>query len=115
LGKSIFVFSGKEVSMVAWIDLARLAAGLNVLLLCVLGYVWGRNYYQIRSKHTLGNLLFAAFLLAENALALYFYLIHQDLSVWFSTAVPVIAWQAMMALHVLETFGLAFLVWVTWD
>lgn len=101
--------------MAVWVDIARLAAGLNVLLLAVLGYVWGRNYYQIRSKQTLGMLMFSLFLFGENALALYYYLIDPDLSVWFSTAVPAIAWQAMMALHVLETLGLAFLAWATWD
>lgn len=101
--------------MAVWVDVARLAAGLNVLLLAVLGFIWGRNYYRIRSKHTLGMLLFSLFLLGENALAVYFYLINPDLSVWFSTQVPDIAWHAMLTLHVLETLGLVFLVWVTWD
>lgn len=101
--------------MVVWVDIARIAAGLNVLLLGVLVFVWGRNYYSIRSKHTLGMLLFALFLLGENALAVYYYLLDPTLSVWFSTKVPAIAWQAMLALHVLETLGLAFLAWVTWD
>jgi len=29
--------------------------------------------------------------------------------------VPPIAWRGMMALHVLQTLGLLFLVWITWD
>jgi len=38
------------------------------------------------------------------------------LSAWFaSEAVPPIAWRGMMALHVLQTLGLLFLVWITWD
>lgn len=101
--------------MAVWVDIARVSAGLNVLLLAILVFVWGRNYYAIKSKHTLGMLMFALFLLGENALAVYYYLIDPTLSVWFSTAVPEIAWQAMLTLHVLETLGLAFLVWVTWD
>lgn len=101
--------------MAVWVDVARIAVGLNVLLLCVLGFVWGRNYYRIRSKHTLGMLLFSAFLLGENVVTLYYYLLDPELSIWFNTAVPAIAWRTMMLFHVLETLGLAFLTWVTWD
>jgi len=101
--------------MVGWIDLARAAVTLNVLLLGALIYVWGRNYYRIRSKHTLGLLVFGVLLLGENASAAYFYLLDPLLSVWFSTAVPDPAWQAMVLLHLLETVGLAVLAWVTWD
>lgn len=101
--------------MAVWVDIARIAVGLNVLLLSVLSVVWGRNYYNIRSKHTLGLLLFSVFLLGENVLALYYYLIDPDLSVWFSSDVPDIAWRAMMLFHVLEALGLAFLTWVTLD
>jgi len=101
--------------MVGWIDLARVAVSLNALLLGVLIYVWGRNYLSLRSKHTLGLLLFAVLLLGENVFALYFYLLDPLLSVWFQDAVPDPAWQAMVVLHVLETFALAVLAWVTWD
>ncbi|MFB6282174.1 MAG: hypothetical protein ABEH40_09155 [Haloferacaceae archaeon] len=101
--------------MSVWVDAARVATGLNVLLLAALGYVWGRNFVAVRTKHTLGLLVFAAFLLAENAFAFYYYLLDPTLSVWFSTQVPVVAWRAMMLLHGLETVGLLFLTWVTWD
>lgn len=101
--------------MSIWVDMARAATGLNVLLLATLGYVWGRNYLAVRTKHTLGLLLFSVFLLAENAFAFYYYLLDPTLSVWFSSSVPVVAWRAMMLLHALETIGLAFLTWVTWD
>jgi hypothetical protein len=98
-----------------WSTVARISVVLNVLLLLGLGYVWARNYLQFRSKHTLGLLVFSLLLLAENACALYYYLVDPTLSVWFATAVPDIAWRAMMLLHVLETFALLFLAWVTWD
>ena len=101
--------------MVGWIDLARVAVGANILLLAVLIYVWGQNYYQIRSKHTLGLLVFALLLFGENAIALYFYSLDPLLSAWFSTQVPDPAWQAMMALHSFETVALAVLAWITWD
>jgi hypothetical protein len=101
--------------MVGWIDLARVSVSLNVVLLGALIYVWGRNYLDIRSKHTFGLLLFGVLLLGENAFALYFYLLDPLLSVWFSTAVPDPAWQALVLLHLLETVGLAALAYVTWD
>lgn len=101
--------------MSLWFDVARVSHALNLLLLVGLGYVWVRNYLEFRSKHTLGLLLFSVFLLLENGFALYIYMVDPDLSVWFSSAVPAIAWQAMMVLPVLEAIGLAFLLWVTWD
>lgn len=98
-----------------WPTVARVSVVVNILLLLGLGYVWARNYLQFRSKHTLGLLVFSLLLLAENACALYYYLVDPTLSAWFATAVPAIAWRAMMLLHVLEMFALLFLAWVTWD
>jgi hypothetical protein len=101
--------------MSIWIDLARVATGLNLLLLALLASVWLRNYRQVRSKHTLGMVVFAALLFAENGFALYFYQLDPLLSVWFSTQVPDPAWQAMLLFHVLETLAIGFLAWVTLD
>ena len=98
-----------------WLDLARVTTTANVLLLVGLTYVWLNNYRQFRSKHTLGLSVFALLLLAENALALYVYLLHARLVHWFATGVPPLAWQAMVALHLLELGALLFLAWVTWD
>ena len=100
--------------MTLWVDVARVAIILNVALLLGLDYVWGRNYRQFRSKHTLGLLLFGTFLLAENLLALYFYFFHPVLQVWV-TSVPDLAQIAMTSLRVLEFGGLLFLSWTTWD
>jgi hypothetical protein len=97
------------------IDAARVAVGLNVVLLAVLGSVWGRNYWRLRSKHTLGMLVFAALLFLENAFALYFYLIDPDLSFWFSTQVPDIAWRAMLLFHLLELLAIGAITWTTLD
>lgn len=94
---------------------AQIAVGLNLLFLGSLIWVWGRNYLELRSKHTLGMLVFATLLFMENGFALYYYLIDPDLSVWFSTQVPDVAWYAMLTFHVLEAAALAFLTWVTLD
>ncbi|TQQ81327.1 hypothetical protein EGH24_09405 [Halonotius terrestris] len=90
------------------LDTARVAAGLNVLLLLVLVSVWARTLREIRTKQTLGSLLFALFLLGENLLAFYYYN--------FSTiplSAPAV--RAMMYLQILETAGIAVLVYVTWE
>lgn len=103
--------------MVGLIDAMHVFSVLNVVLLLGLGYVWGRNFLQFRSKHTLGLLVFAILLLAENALALYLFVFYHDLTVWINSAklVPAIAQRAMLALRILEFVGIAFLTWVTWD
>jgi len=101
--------------MSIWFDVARVATALTVGFLLALSYVWGRNYVELRSKHALGLFLFAVFLLLENVLALYYYLVDPTLSVWFSTGVSPLAWSAMMSLHVLELVGVAFIAWVTYD
>lgn len=89
------------------VDLARLSAAANVLLLLAVGYVWADSYRQVRSRHTLVTFLFALFLLAENGLALYYYLT--------SASMPAAAMRAMMTLSMLETGGLALLAYVTWE
>jgi len=88
------------------LDVARAAAGVNVLLLLALGYVWASNYWEIRSQQTLGTLLFALLLLAENVMALYYY--------FSGIAIPAPAMEAMVVLNLLETAAIAFLTYVTW-
>ncbi|QLH81794.1 hypothetical protein [Halosimplex pelagicum] len=95
--------------------IARVAVALNLAMLAVLGAVWARNYWRLRSKHTLGMLVFAALLFAENAFALYFYLFDELRRAWFSTQVPAVAWEALLLFHLLETLAIAFLTWVTLD
>jgi len=89
------------------LDAARVAAGTNILLLLVLLGVWGRTYREVKAPLTLGSMVFAAFLLAENVVALWFYST--------APALPGFAVEVMMALQVLETVGIAALTYVTWQ
>lgn len=100
--------------MTFWVDVARVAIVVNLLLLAGMGAIWGRNYRQLRSKHSLGLLVFAVILFAENAFALYFYQFDPVLRVWVSS-VPVVAQTAMTTLRVLEAVALAVLAWITLD
>lgn len=102
--------------MGVWIDVTRAAAALNVLLLLGLSYVWATNYWEFRSKHALGLLVFGLLLLAENALALYYFMLDPLLSAWFaSNSMWALAGNAVMVLRVIETVALCFLGWVTLD
>lgn len=88
------------------LDAARIAAALNVVLLTVLVSIWARNLRQIRTRQTVGSLVFALFLLAENLLAVYYYN-------FASIPLSAPAVRAMMYLQILETVGIAALVYVT--
>jgi hypothetical protein len=89
------------------LDAARVAAAVNVVLLLGLLAVWARTYREVRAPMTLGTMVFASFLLAENAVALYFY--------FTAPAMPALAVQFMMVLQILETVGIAVLAYVTWQ
>ncbi len=103
--------------MALLVTLVRVFIVLNLVLLGGLAYIWGRNYAELRSKHSFGLLLFAVFLLGENALAAYFFLVDPTLTAWITnpSQVPPVAQGAMMLLRVLEFGGLAFLAWITLD
>lgn len=99
--------------MALWLDAARVAAGVNVLLLLGLGSVWLRNYRRHGARHTLALLVVAGFLLVENLLWLYFYILHPAFVGWFvgaGTDVQV----GVTLLCALELVALVFLARITW-
>ena len=99
--------------MGVWLDLARVAAAANAVLLLGLGSVWLRNYRRHGAKHTLGLLVFAAFLLVENVLWLYFYSFHAAFVGWFVNS-GVDVQVGVMSLCGLELVALLFLARITW-
>ena len=99
--------------MTVWGDLALATTAFNVVVLAALSAVWIRNHVQFRSAHTFGLATFALLLLAENLVACYYYAVDPTLSAWFSTAVPAVAWRAMLAVHVLEAAALVLLARTT--
>ena len=100
-----------------YVRIVQVFAVLNILLLAGLLYVWGSNWWRLRSKHTLGLALFCVFLLAENAAAAYLFILDPTLNDWItnSDAVPRPAQITLAGLRLMEFGGLAFLTWVTWD
>lgn len=99
--------------MAFWLDVAVATAALNVVLLVALGAVWIRTYREVHASHTLGLLVFAAFLLVENGLWLYFYAVHPGFIGWFVNAGTDIQ-VGMTMLCGLELIALAFMVRITW-
>lgn len=99
--------------MTVLLEIARSAAAVNVLLLLALGTVWLRNYRQHGATHTLGLLVFAGFLLVQNALWLYLYLLHPDFVGWFVNSDADVQ-VGMTLLCALETGALVFLTRITW-
>jgi len=90
------------------LTIARLAAVINVVLLATLIVVWGRLYREIRSTFTLGSIVFAVFLLAENLTALWYYFNPTQ-------GLPPFAVEIMMVLQVLEALAIATLLYITWQ
>ena len=96
-----------------WLDLALAAAAANVLLLVALGSVWLGGYRRHGASHTLGLLVFAAFLLVENVLWLYFYALHPAFIGWFVNATTDVQ-VGLTLLCGLELVALLFLARITW-
>jgi glucose dehydrogenase len=102
--------------MAVLIDVLRTVSALNLVLLVGLLYVWGRSFLVFRSKHAAGLLVFAAILLLQNAVAVYFYAFDPAVSGWLIS--PVVKPRprfVMTSLQVLEFGGLAFITWVSFD
>lgn len=99
--------------MALWLEATRLAAGLNVVLLLGLGYVWVTSYRRHGARHTLGLLVFAAFLLVENVLWLYFYVVHPAFQGWFVNAGTDVQ-AGITLLCGLELVALLILTRLTW-
>ena len=98
--------------MAIWFDVTRLVTLFNLGLLLGLSYVWLRNYRTLRTRFTLGFLVFGAFLLAQNGYALYIYVVDPTTSSWFAE-IPERYNLAIMLLTLLQFGALAVLSWVT--
>lgn len=87
------------------IAFAGISAGLLALLLAV--YV--KNAKRIRSKFTVGLVLFAALFLVQNLAGMWIYMSMNDAGMKADVALP------MLLLNVTETGALATLVAISWD
>jgi hypothetical protein len=99
------------------VTLLRLSAGLSVVLLVGLIYIWGRNYLVFRSKYAAGLLIFAGLLLLQTGLTTYFYAFHPVVSGWIANPelVHPLPLLVMSSAQVLELAGIALVLWISWD
>jgi hypothetical protein len=95
-------------SMGPWIAVASALAAVNVVLLAVLTGVWVRNYRQFRTRMVAGLVAFGAVMLAENAVAIYFFF---STAMLYSGATGV--QQSVAVLRGLQAVALVFLTVVT--
>ena len=84
-------------------------AAISAALLVTLLYVYGRNATQIKSKFTVGLVLFAVLFLVQNVAGMWIYLEMANASKGADVAVP------MLLLNATETGALGALVAITWD
>lgn len=95
-------------SMTQFLSLASVFSGLNILLLLILGGIWGRNYLEFRTPLTLGLLGFATILFIENLVALSFFFSMGMLYAGSSTAQLVV-----LLMRGLQFIALVFLTYVS--
>jgi hypothetical protein len=96
------------MAMGTMIQAASALAGVNILLLAALSGVWLRNYRTFRTPLILGLVAFSVAMLAENALALYFFFTMQSLY----SGDPHVQ-QAVLVLRGMQLVALGFLTYVT--
>lgn len=98
--------------MGVWMTVAQITAAVNLLLLGVMGAVWVRNYRRHGASHTLAYVVFAAFLVVENVIWLYLYVLDEAFVGWYTVTTPTI--QLSMALLCgLETIALLAVARIT--
>jgi hypothetical protein len=88
--------------------IASALAGINVLLLAALTFVWARNYRTFRTPLILGLLAFGAAMFVENGVALYFFFSTRKLYAMNPSVQQVVA-----VLRALQSLALVFLTYVT--
>jgi hypothetical protein len=90
------------------IQIASVLSGVNILLLLALSGVWLKNYRTFGTSLVLGQLAFGLAMLAENALAVYFFFTMSSLY----SMDPHVG-QAVLALRAIQLVAISILTYVT--
>ncbi len=81
---------------------------INIIIIVGLLFVYTQNYAKLKSKYTIGLMIFALLFLAQTAMGIYF-----DMSmVMYSSSR---AENAATLLEAVKTVGFAILLWISWD
>lgn len=84
-------------------------AAVSAVLVAILAYVYARNAREVRSRFTIGLVLFALLLLVQNLAGMWIYMSMNDAGMKGDVAIP------MLVLNVAETGALGSLVAVSWE
>ena len=82
--------------------------GINVLLTLGLLYIYFQNYRKMKSKYTIGLMIFAAFFLIQSTMGLYF----DAMMVMYSSSE---AKTIAMILELVKAIAFAILFWISWE
>ena len=81
---------------------------VNIILVLVILYIYLQNYRKLKSKYTIGLMLFSSLFLVHTIMGLYF-----DLSmIMYSTKE---AELASMALEAVKTISFSILLWISFE
>lgn len=94
---------------ISWVIAGIVLAGLNVVLLGMVGFVWVSNYRQFRTGLLIGLAVFAAVMLLENVLTIYSFIQWGALY-----ADSMFAKQFFTGLRGVQFLALVSLNYVTW-
>ena len=81
---------------------------INVILILGLLYIYIQNYLKMKSKYTIGLMIFASFFLIQSLMGLYF-----DVSMVMYSSLQ--AEQAAIILEAIKSVGFAILLWISWE
>ena len=81
---------------------------INILLILGLLYIYIQNYLKMKSKYTIGLMIFASFFLIQSLMGLYF-----DISMVMYSSLQ--AEQAAIILEAVKSVGFAILLWISWE
>jgi hypothetical protein len=93
--------------MGAIMTLSTMVTGINILLILLLLYVYGRNFLKTRSDFAAGLLIFAGIFLLMNLVSFYYFI---SMMPYFVLEVQ----PYMLMLHMLQMAGFIVLNWITW-
>lgn len=81
---------------------------INILLTLGLLYIYSQNYMKLKSKYTIGLMIFSLFFLVQSAMGLYF---DASMVMYYSTQ----AKTAAIALEGIKAVALAVLLKISWE
>jgi len=81
---------------------------VNVLLILGLLFIYVQNYRKLKSKYTIGLMVFAVFFLVQSLMGIFF-----DVSMVMYSSTT--AEKAATALEAIKAVAFGVLLWISWD